>query len=189
MQSHWGNLVPSMIAQLISLRLKNGGGGCEAQCFIKMGKNKERKYMYVELKIKLSERRAHCVYLNLYKSKYFTINIQFSHQNVKNFHPHVQNNVRNCVQHKQKTKKKKNKQTKKRGMGEKYNGLFTHFICGVNTIVCLPGSETMGTGMGKMPWVWVRLQVLHAKKSLVWVQDHIHGYRYKRLYLDKYGYR
>ena len=28
-------------------------GGGEAQCFIKMGKNKERKYMYVELKIKL----------------------------------------------------------------------------------------------------------------------------------------
>ena len=56
-------------------------------------------------------------------------------------------------------------------------------------IVCLPGSETMGTGMGTMPWVWERVQVLHVKKSLVWVQDHIHGYRYKRLYLDKYGYR
>ena len=102
--------------------------------------------MYVELKIKLSERRAHCVYLNLYKSKYFTISIKFSHQNFKNFHPHVQNNVRNCVQHKQKTKT-----NKKRGNGEKYNGLLTHFICGVNMIVCLPGSETMGTGMGTMP--------------------------------------
>ena len=56
-------------------------------------------------------------------------------------------------------------------------------------IVCLPGSETMGTGMGTMPWVWVRVQVLHVKKSLVWVQDHIHGYSYKCLYLDKYGYR
>ena len=56
-------------------------------------------------------------------------------------------------------------------------------------IVCLPGSETMGTGMGTMPWVWGRVQVLHVKKSLVWVQDHIHGYRYKHLYLDKYGYR
>ena len=84
----------------------------EAQCFIKMGKNKERKYMYVEMKIKLSERRAHCVYLNLYKSKYFTTNIQFSHRNFKKFHPHVQNNVRNCVQHKQKNKKTKtNKKT------------------------------------------------------------------------------
>ena len=68
--------------------------------------------MCVELKIKLSERRAHCVYLNLYKSKYFTISIQFSHRNFKNFHPHVQNNVRNCVQHKQ-----KQKQTKNGGMG------------------------------------------------------------------------
>ena len=140
--------------------------------------------MYVELKIKLSERRAHCVYLNLYKSKYFTISIQFSHRNFKNFHPHVQNNVRNCVQHKQKTKT-----NKKRGNGEKYNGLLTHFICGVNMIVCLPGSETMGTGMGTMPWIWVQVQVLHVKKSLVWVQDHIHGYSYKRLYLNKYGYR
>ena len=46
-------------------------------------------------------------------------------------------------------------------------------------IVCLPGSETMGTGMGTMPWVWVRIQVLHVKRSLVWVQDHIHGYRYR----------
>ena len=36
------------------------------------------------------------------------MNIQFSHLNFKNFHPHVQNNVRNYVQHKQKT----NKQTK-----------------------------------------------------------------------------
>ena len=181
-----------MIALLISLRLKNGGGGVgEAQCFIKMGKNKERKYMYVELKIKLSERRAHCVYLNLYKSKYFTISIQFSHRNFENFHPHVLNNVRNCVQHKQKTKNK-NKQTKKNwggGNGEKYKGLLTHFICGVNMIVCLPGSETMGTAMGTMPWVWIRVQVLHVKKSLVGVQDHIHRYRYKRLYLDKYGYR
>ena len=105
--------MPSMIALLISLRLKNGGGEVgEAQCFIKMGKNKERKYMYVELKIKLSERRAHCVYLNLYKSKYFTISIQFSHRNFKNFHPHVQNKKRKkCVQHKQNTKNKnKNKQ-------------------------------------------------------------------------------
>ena len=53
-------------------------------------------------------------------------------------------------------------------------------------IVCLPGSDT---DMGTIPWVWVRVQVLHVKKSLVWVQDHIHGYSCKRLYLDKYGYR
>ena len=102
-----------------------GRGVGEAQCFIKMGKNKERKY--VGLKIKLSERRAHCVYLNLYKSKYSTINIQFSHLIFKNFHPHVQNNVRNGVQHKQKTRKK-------RGDGEKYNGLLT---CRVNMIVSM----------------------------------------------------
>ena len=70
--------------------------------------------------------------------------------------------------------------------------------------ICLPGSETMGT----MPWVWVRVRVLHVKKSLVrvrdhwvWVRvrvlhvkkslvrvrDHIHGYRYKLLYLGGYG--
>ena len=36
---------------------------------------------------------------------------------------------------------------------------------------------TMGTDMGTMPWVWVR--VLHVEKSLVRVRDHIHGYRYK----------
>ena len=111
-----------------------------------MGKNKERKY--VGLKIKLSERRVHCVYLNLYKSKYSTVNIQFSHLNFKKFHPHVQNNVRNCVQH-----KKTNKQINKGGMGEKCNGLLTHFICSVNMIVCLPGCV--------WPWVWVR--VLHGR--------------------------
>ena len=138
-----------MIALLISLWLKNGEGVGEAQCFIKMGKNKERNY--VGLKIKLSERRVHCVYLNLYKSKYSTINIQFSHPNFKNVHPHVQNNVRNCVQHKQ-----KNKQTNKGGMGEKCNGLLTHFICSVNMIVCLPGCV----------WPWVQ----------IWVQCHGYGY-------------
>ena len=82
--------------------------------------------MYVELKIKLSERRAHCVYLNLYKSKYFTISIHFSHRNFKNFHPHVQNNVRNnCVQHKKKKKKKK----KTGGMGRNITvSLLTLFV-------------------------------------------------------------
>ena len=73
---------------------------------------KVRKENNVGLKIKLSKRRAHCVYFNLYKSKYSTINIQLSHLNFKNFHPHVQNNVRNGVQHKLKTKN-----NKKGGMG------------------------------------------------------------------------
>ena len=45
------------------------------------------------------------------------MNIQFSHLNFKNFHPHVLNNVKNGVQHKQKTKDKKQK-TKKGGWGE-----------------------------------------------------------------------
>ena len=49
--------------------------------------------------------------------------------------------------------KNKNKNKQKKGGGEKYNGLLTHFICRVNMIVCLPGSEIMGTGMGTMPWV------------------------------------
>ena len=40
------------------------------------------------MKIKLSERGEHCVYFYLYKSKYSTINIQFSYQNFKNFHLH-----------------------------------------------------------------------------------------------------
>ena len=91
-----------------------GGGGIgEAQCFIKMGKNKERKYMYVELKIKLSERRAHCVYLNLYESKYFTVSIQFSHRNFKNFQPYTK---KMCAAQ-TKNKKQKQKQTKNGGRG------------------------------------------------------------------------
>ena len=94
-----------------------GGGVGEAQCFIKMGKNKERKY--VGLKIKLSERRVHCVYLNLYKSKYSTINIKFSYLNFKNFHPHMYKTMYEIVC----STNKKQKQTKKGGMGEKYNGL------------------------------------------------------------------
>ena len=44
----------------------------------------------------------------------------------------------------------------------------------------------MGTGMGTMPWVWIRVRVLHAKKSLVQVRDH--GYRYTLSFPDKYGY-
>ena len=36
--------------------------------------------------------------------------------------------------------------------------------------------EVTGTGprpwVGVMPWVWVRVRVLHVKKSLVRVQDH-----------------
>ena len=125
LQSDWGNLVPSINALLISLRLKNGEG-VEAQCLIIIGKIKKEK-KYVGLKIKLSERRAHCIYVYLYKSKYSTINIKFSYLNFKNMHPHVQNNVRNGVQHKktkqtnkQEQNKKQNKHTKK---GGKYNCL------------------------------------------------------------------
>ena len=113
----------------------------------------------------LSERRVHCVYLNLYKSKYSTINIKFYHLNFKKFHPHVQNNLRNCVQH-----KKPNKQTNKGRM------VLTHFICSVNMIVCLRFTwvcdhgyrygynamgmgtspacqEVTGTGLRPHPWV------------------------------------
>ena len=89
-----------------------GGGEVEAQCLIKIGKNKRK---YVGLKIKLSERRAHYVYFYLYKSKYSAINIQFSFLNFKKIHPRVQNNVRNCAQHKQKNKTKKQKQANKKG--------------------------------------------------------------------------
>ena len=86
------------------------------------------------------------------------------------------------------TNKKQNRQKKKK-RGE-YNGLLTHFICRVNMIVCLPGSETMGTGMTTMPWVWVRVRVLHVKKSRVRIRDQVHGYRYKLSYPDNnmYGY-
>ena len=52
------------------IRLKNGWGDVEAQCLIKIGKRKKS----VGLKIKLSERREHCVYFYRYKSKYSTIN-------------------------------------------------------------------------------------------------------------------
>ena len=51
---------------------------------IKIGKRKKS----VVLKIKLSERGEYCVYFYLYKSKYSTINIQFSYLNFKKFHLH-----------------------------------------------------------------------------------------------------
>ena len=84
------------------------------------------------------------------------MNIQLSYLNFKTFHPHVQNNGRNCVQHTHPTHKR-----------VEYNGLLTHFTCGVNTIirVCLQvrvyGYYTMGTGpacqevagTGPRPWV------------------------------------
>ena len=103
------------------------------------------------LKIKLSERRVHCVYLNLYKSKYSTINIQFSYINFKNAHPHVQNNVGNCVHQKKKVGE---------GVGgeiKKYNGILSHFICKVNismsmfTWVSDHGYHAMGMGTGTSP--------------------------------------
>ena len=91
---------------------KWGRGEVEAQCLkclIKIGKRKKS----VGLKIKLSERREHCVYFYLYKSKYSTINIQFSYLNFKNFHPYPRQET-----------------NKQRSIG-KYNSLFTHLICRV----------------------------------------------------------
>ena len=119
-----------------------GGGRGEAQCLTKMGKNKKRKKKYGwDWKL---------------NSKYSTTDIQFSYLNFKNFHPYVQNNVRNCVQHKQTNKKQKNKNKKtKVGMGVKYYGLLTHFICRVNMIVFY---------LDLKPWVQV------------WVQCHGYGY-------------
>ena len=79
------------------------------------------------LKIKVRERREHCVYFYLYKSKYSTINIQFSYLNFKNFHPHPR------------------QETNKQKVG-KYNSLLTLVIM----ILSIPGSGTMGTGMGRV---------------------------------------
>ena len=50
-------------------QIKKWVGEVEAQCLIKIGKRKKS----VGLKIKLSDRREHCVYFYLYKSKYSTI--------------------------------------------------------------------------------------------------------------------
>ena len=146
-------------------------GEVEAQCFIKIGKRKKN----VGLKIKLSEKREHCVYFYLYKSKYSTINIQFSYLNFKNFHPNVQNNVRNCVQHKQKPRQKTYKK-----VGE-YNSLLIHFICRVIMISSIPGFGTMGTGMGTGTSP-------ACQESRVRVRDQVHGYRYKLTYPNEYEY-
>ena len=62
-----------------------------------------------------------------------------------------------CRTNKNKTKKQTNKKV------GKYNSLLTHFICTVIMILSKPGSGTIGTGMGTMPSVWVRVQVLHVK--------------------------
>ena len=53
------------------LRVKKmaGGGRLRHNGLIKMGNLRKKS---VELKIKLSERREHCVYFYLYKSKYST---------------------------------------------------------------------------------------------------------------------
>ena len=114
------------------------GGGVEAQCLIKIGKRKES----VGLKIKLSERREHCVYFYLYKSKYYTINFRI-----------YISKIFTRIQDKKQTNKK---------VGN-YNSLLTRFICRVLMILSIPVSETMGTGMGTMTWVWVRVRVLHVK--------------------------
>ena len=58
------------VADMPQIKKWVGGGEVEAQCLIKIGKRKKS----VGLKIKLSERREHCVYFYLYKSKYSTIN-------------------------------------------------------------------------------------------------------------------
>ena len=128
---------------------KCGGGGeeVESQCLIKIGKRKKS----VGLKIKVSERREHCVYFYLYKLKYSTIDIQLSYLWFQKNSP--ASKTRN---------KQTNKQTNKT-VGE-YNSLLTHFICRVIMILSIPGSGTMGTGMGTMTWVWVRVRVnLHVK--------------------------
>ena len=62
-----------------------GRGKVEAQCLNNQNWEKKEK---CGLEIKLRERREHCVYFYLYKSKYSTINIQFSYLNFKNFHSH-----------------------------------------------------------------------------------------------------
>ena len=94
-----GNLVPSVIALLICR------GEVEAHCLNKIRKRNRK----CGIENKRRDRREHRVYFHLYKSKYSTINIEFSYLNFKNFQPHVQNNVTNCVQHKQKTTQKTNK--------------------------------------------------------------------------------
>ena len=70
-----------------------------------------------------------CLFLSL-NIKIFHLNIQFSYLNFKNFHPHVQNIVRNCVNHK--NTKNKNKQTK----GGKYNGFLTHLSFATKNFNC-----------------------------------------------------
>ena len=58
------------VANMPQIKKMGGGGEVEVQCLIKIGKRKKS----VGLNIKLSERREHCVYFYLYKSKYSTIN-------------------------------------------------------------------------------------------------------------------
>ena len=55
-------------------------------------------------------------------------------------------------------------------------------------ILSIPVSETMGTGMGTMTWVWVQDtgSSLACQESRVRVRDHVRGYRYKLPYPDKY---
>ena len=115
---------------------KKWGGEVEVQCLIKIGKRKKS----VGLNIKVSERREHCVFFYLYKSKYSTINFLI-----------LISKMFTCIQDKKQTNKK---------VGN-YNSLLTHFICRVIMILSIPVSETMGTGMGTM--TWVRVQVLHVK--------------------------
>ena len=53
-------------------------------------------------------------------------------------------------------------------------------------ILSIPGSGTMGTGMGTMPWVWVRVgaggRSPACQESQVQGRDQVHGYRYKLPY-------
>ena len=65
-------------------QIKKWGGEVEAQCLIKIGKRKKS----VVLKIKLSQKGKILCLFYLYKSKYSTINIQFSYLNFKKFHLH-----------------------------------------------------------------------------------------------------
>ena len=62
-------------------------------------------------------------------------------------------------------------------------------------ILSIPVSETMGTGMGTMTWVWVQGTGMSpaCQESRVQVRDQVRGYRYKLPYPDRpkyhnYGY-
>ena len=171
--------MPSKITLLISLRLKNEGGGQDTVFNSKLGKiRKERKY--VGLKIKLSERRAHSVSFYLYKSKYSTINIpSFLSQFQKCSPPCTKQCQELCAaQTKNKTKAKQNKN--KTNIKNKTKGEITVFL--LTLFVSKYDREYIYLGLRPWVQVWVRVRVLYVKKSRVRVRDQVHGCRYKLSY-------